>query len=106
MNIEPFIPYLGAGTLAVLTYTLGITRQKKLNNKTDAETEAIHTDVDFRLVKFYEDQVIHLTKRVEDLCHKLEEKIQQYENCVEKVEDLEKKYNQVIIKLKSLSNED
>jgi len=106
MTIETFIPYIGAGLLAVLTYALGMTKRKTLNKKLAAETEAINTDVDFRLIKFYEGQVQHLTERVEELCSKLEEKIQQYENCVVKVEDLEKKYNQVIIKLKKLSNDD
>lgn len=105
MTIEPFIPYIGAGILAILTYGLGITKQKKINSKIQAETESINTDVDLRLIKFYEEQVITLTKRVDELCIKLEEKIHQYESCVEKVEELEKKYNQVIIKLKAMKNE-
>lgn len=105
MNIEPFIPYLGAGAIAYLTYILGIKKQKQESKKLELEAESLSLDTEFRLIKFYEDQVIALTNRYETLCQKLENKIQQYENCVQKVEQLERKCNDAITQLNKFKNE-
>lgn len=105
MTIDLLIPYLGACALAGLTYILGLKKQRQESRKFEVEAESISLDTEIKLIKFYETQVIELTKKYEDLCKKLEEKIRQYEDCVQKVEDLEEKYTSALAQLNSLKNE-
>lgn len=97
-------PWLNGGLLLTIA---GYFLYKRKNNaeasKVENESIQISTNKEISLVKFYQEQVLSLTQKYEELEKKFEEKEQENMNCEARIIDLETKYTALLSRVTLLS---